>query len=80
MVDIHSIMTSSRPSCREHETEGEVTSRSRAGRPHRVCGVFATLSHHPRDDVAASQTEARGDCCLAVVSPSPRFSPADSLP
>jgi hypothetical protein len=31
-----------------------------------------TLSYRPRDDVVASQPEARGDCCSATTSPSMR--------
>jgi hypothetical protein len=38
MVDIHSVAASSHPSHRERETEGETTSRSRAGRSQRVGG------------------------------------------
>jgi hypothetical protein len=38
-----------------------------------------TSSRRPRDDVAASQPEARGGCCSATVSPSPH-SHAGSLP
>jgi hypothetical protein len=38
-----------------------------------------TPSRHPRDDVAASRPEARGGCCSATASPSPR-SHVGSLP
>jgi hypothetical protein len=80
MVDIRSIAASSCPSHREQETEREATSRSKAGRPHRACGVSATLSCHPRDDIVASQDEARGGCRSAVVLPSLCFSPMGLLP
>jgi hypothetical protein len=68
MVDIRSVAASSRSSHCEQETEGEATSRSKAGRPGCACGVSATPSRHPRDDVALSQPEARGGCCSAAVS------------
>jgi hypothetical protein len=38
MVDIHSVAASSHPSRHGRETEGEATSRSRAGRPRRAGG------------------------------------------
>jgi hypothetical protein len=41
--------------------------------------VSTTLSRRPRDDVAASQPEARGGCYSAIASPSPR-SHVGSLP
>jgi hypothetical protein len=80
MVDIRSVAASSHPSHREQETEGVATSRSKTGRPRCACGVSATLSHHPHDDVAASQSEVQGGCRLVVVSSSPRFFPIGSLP
>jgi hypothetical protein len=80
VVDIRSIATFSHPSCHEQETEGEATSHSRAGRPRHAYGISASTSHHPHDDVAASQPKARGDCHSAVVSSSPHFSPAGLLP
>jgi hypothetical protein len=76
MVGIPSVVASSRPSRREQETEGEATSRSKAGRSRCVCGVSTTLSHHPHDDVVSSEPKARGGCRSAAVSPFPRFSPA----
>jgi hypothetical protein len=54
MVDIRSVAASSRLSRREQETEGEATSRSKAGQPCCMCGVSVTPSHHPCDYVAAS--------------------------
>jgi hypothetical protein len=39
----------------------------------------ATLSHHPRNDVVASQPEARGGCHSVAVSPSLCFSPMGLL-
>jgi hypothetical protein len=80
MVEICSIAASSHPSRREQETEGEATSRSKVGRPHHACGVSATPSRHPRDDIVASQDEAQGGCRSAVVSSSPCFSPTGLLP
>jgi hypothetical protein len=80
MVDIRSVASSSRPSRREQEIEGEATSRSKAGQPCCACSVSATPSRHPRDDVTASPPEAQGGCRSVAVSSSPCFSPAGSLP
>jgi hypothetical protein len=44
MVDVHSIVTSSHPSCHERESEWETTSLSRAGRSRRVGGRTDTTT------------------------------------
>jgi hypothetical protein len=44
MVDVHSIVASSHPSCRERESERETTSRSRAGRSRWVGGHADTTT------------------------------------
>jgi hypothetical protein len=80
MVDIRSVVASSRPSHCEQETEGEAASSTKAGRPDCACGVSATPSRHPRDDVATSQSEAQGGCCSTTASLSPYLPPAGSLP